>query len=54
MPQLHLHAEEVVLSLVRIRRKQLAMAAAVEAARDAAADGSDTTSPIDPPDIVDP
>lgn len=35
MPQLHLVAEEVVLSLVRMRRKQLAMAAAVEAARNA-------------------
>jgi len=35
MPELHLHAEEVVLSLVRMRKKQLAMAAAVEAARNA-------------------
>lgn len=33
--RLHLHAEEVVLSLVRMRRKQLQMAAAVEAARNA-------------------
>lgn len=32
LPEMHLHAEEVVLALVRMRRKQLQMAAAVEAA----------------------
>lgn len=33
LPEMHLHTEEVVHSLVRMRRKQLQMAAAVEAAR---------------------
>lgn len=38
---LHLHAEEVVLSLVRMRRKQLQMAAAVEAARNGSVEGEE-------------
>jgi hypothetical protein len=38
IPTLHMHAEEVVQSLVRIRRKQLQMAAAVLAARNASPD----------------
>lgn len=33
LPEMHLHTEEVVQSLVRMRRKQLQMAEAVEAAR---------------------
>jgi hypothetical protein len=38
IPDLHMHAEEVVQSLVRMRRKQLQMAAAVLAARNASPD----------------
>lgn len=41
IPRMHLHAEEIVLSLVRMRRKQLAMAAAVERARNASPGSGD-------------
>lgn len=49
-PELRLHAEEVVLSLVRMRRKQLTMAAAVEAARNASPTGDEDDGPT--PDQV--
>lgn len=49
-PELRLHAEEVVLSLVRMRKKQLAMAAAVEAARNASPEGEEDDEPT--PDQV--